>query len=179
MFMFPSKKWEPLVGPCGLGGMYSILNFPSPSLHYFDSRWGLGGGGRWAFDPPCLSDGRIPGNWSDDNEEEKAFLRQVWRLLGKLTTNRMQVGHVKSGTVYSGDTRGGEYWAGHHALLWCRGAPRLMLNGLYRPRENWEMPDNPWYRDLLERAGELLPEPLERYLDRYPPDAPPPRDDRP
>jgi hypothetical protein len=51
------------------------------------------------------------------------------------------------------EASGGMLWYGHQALAWCReGGERRMLEGATRPRDDWEIPKDPWYQDLMRRA---------------------------
>jgi hypothetical protein len=49
--------------------------------------------------------------------------------------------------------KGGDTWCGHQALAWCReGGDRRMLDGTIRPCDDWEIPNDRWYQDLMRRA---------------------------
>jgi hypothetical protein len=122
----------------------------------------------WAFDPPILSSGRVWTSWDVNDPADAAkpaFQRKVWRILGRITTNRLKSGTPLSNTLEWGSDfmtmahakrQGGlMVWAGHHALEWCAaGGPRRMLDGAFRPCDDWSPPADPWYQGLRRRAEE-------------------------
>jgi len=120
---------------------------------------------RFAFDPPTLGSGQVGARW-DSNDRSSAdvdaFLRRVWRILGRLSTNRVKHGtplmnQLTSGSDYRrmAEVRGGMSWAGHHALQWCAaGGSRRMLDGCFRPCDDWAPPQDPWYQALKRKVEE-------------------------
>jgi hypothetical protein len=132
-------------------------------LHILRSRWGWGwpwiAPERWSWDPPTLGHGVISTSHVIGDEEARLFGVRVWRILGKIATNKLKGGTPETNAYYGGDrklmseSKGGMYWAGHQALAWCRaGGERRMLDGLIRPCDDWEVPQNAWYQDLVRRA---------------------------
>jgi hypothetical protein len=48
---------------------------------------------------------------------------------------------------------GDMFWYGHQALAWTlEGTERRMLDGSMRPCEDWQVPQDRWYQDLVRRA---------------------------
>lgn len=129
----------------------------------------IAGNKRLAFDPPILTCGRIWTSWDANNRADAAkpgFQRKVWRILGRVATNRLKSGTPLSNTLEWGSdvttmAEAKRYgmlrtWAGHHALEWCAaGGPRRMLDGAFRPCDDWAPPSDPWYQRLRRRAEEL------------------------
>ena len=157
--LFPPPGWVPeVVWDSAVKGKFTLRDWPQLSVRFFRSSWWWGGAepAKWAFSLPTLEHGIVSLNYCPDDPEEKDFQRRVWRVLNRLTTNRMKKWHPASGSVYSADTRGELYWAGHHALEWCRADQRRMLAGLFQPRDDWAPPDTAWHRRLrarLEASG--------------------------
>jgi hypothetical protein len=113
-----------------------------------------------------LEAGDIARVWSPDLPEHEivpSFLRQVWKLIGKMSTSRVRPGHPKTDQMF-GEAGGGTSqapafksltWCGHHALEWCKaGGARRMLDGWYRPCDDWEVPKNAWYQRLKAMVEE-------------------------
>jgi hypothetical protein len=150
---------------------YTWVDPPPRALHIVRSYWEWHPGltaedsKRFAFDPPTLSVGQIGALWDDNdprNAGVPAFIRQVWRIIARITTNKLKSGTPLMNELMSGsdrllmsESKGGDYWAGHHALEWCAsGGPRRMLAGGFRACDDWAPPRDPWYQDLRRRVEE-------------------------
>ncbi|MPY71773.1 MAG: hypothetical protein GEU92_17015 [Alphaproteobacteria bacterium] len=175
----PPEGWAPDVRTTGEDGYRYFPDWPRLMLNFDPSVWDWSPEfypRRWAWDPPTLSAGFITGTIRrDDPEEEplRALIRKTWRIIGRIATNRLKGGHPRGNELMGGDkalmedAKGGPLWAGHHALEWCSAAPRRMLDGRLRPRDDWAPPHNDRYRglreDVLAKYGPALGEtPTER-----------------
>lgn len=118
---------------------------------------------RFAFDPPTRTVGWITASWAPAHPsfaEVPAFVRRVWRVLARLTTNKLKSGTPQMNILERGSDRllvaeagGVSVWAGHHALEWCAaGGVRRMLDGKWRPCDDWAPPDDAWYQNLRRRV---------------------------
>lgn len=136
-----------------------------PHFRVLRSRWGWGwpwiAPERWGWDPPTLGEGLVGTSYRVGDEQTRLFGVRVWRLLGKVATNKVKGGTPATNAFYGGDRRlmseskGGNIWCGHHALAWCQaGGSRRMLTGCFRPCDDWEVPTNAWYQNLMRRATE-------------------------
>ncbi|MCP4328448.1 MAG: hypothetical protein GY791_08430 [Alphaproteobacteria bacterium] len=96
-----------------------------------------------AFDDPTLEEGWITSWFDRDDLAEKAFVRKIWRILDKMTCRDYKVEYPHTGQAL-GDTIS-DVRAGHDALRWCGQGKARMLNGLWRPWDDWEFPNLPWY----------------------------------
>jgi hypothetical protein len=128
----------------------------------------VGDNARFAFDPPTLTGGWIATGWDLNDPAHRAmpaFQRKVWRIVERLTTNRLKTGTPRSNTLEWGSdivTMAEAkrqnlllVWAGHHALEWCAaGGARRMLVGAFRPCDDWAPPQDPWYLRLRRRVEE-------------------------
>jgi hypothetical protein len=153
---------------------------PDFYLHIVRSRWlwedGPGrGAGRWAWDPPTPSTGSVFSSYMPGDEAARRFVQRVWRIIELIATNRVKKGHPRGNELMGGDrvlmidVKGGDIWCGHQALAWSQaGGNRTMLDGGFRPCDDWEMPHHPRYRDLMCRAMETEAWHA-KTLDHYPP----------
>lgn len=137
---------------------------PDLYLHIVRSRWTWGMTGvdssRWAWDPPTLERGSIGSSYMPGDEVARRFIQTVWRIIARIATNRTQSGSAlvrqlnDMDHLTMADPAGDDMsWCGHQALVWCReGSERRMLYGVARPRDDWEIPKDRWYQDLMRRA---------------------------
>ena len=153
---FVPEGWEPdFVFPPGGQFPEYLMNPPKYTLHYRRSEWfwGVPHGGDWAFDLPTLEFNQMYMHYGRDSKEDRAFVDKLWRLFGRLMTNR-----IKSGAwpepVMQAEAKGGDMWAGHHALERCLGGKRRMLMGCRVPCDDWAPPDSDWHEDLRRRVVE-------------------------
>ena len=136
---------------------------PRRYIHIARSNWiwraGWDRNTKWAWDPPTLGEGMVDSSFYRADDIARKFVNQVWRILARIATNRTKGGHPL-GNVLEGrtmlrmaDEKGGLTWCGHQALAWCRqGGDRRMLNGTTQPCDDWEIPKDCWYQDLMRRA---------------------------
>jgi hypothetical protein len=174
--LFPDDgRWRPIPAfdpQTGERNGYVGLN-ENRTLLFFHGGWeGLGnydwpGKYQLAYDPPTPQLGNIQGSYSvldPDNATFFAIVRKVWRVIGRIATNRIKFGHPL-GNILEGrerqlmaDAKGHSEWFGHCALEWCRdgirNGKRYMLCGNRRPCDDWEVPNDPWYRSLRRRVEE-------------------------
>ena len=155
--LVPPDGWQPEIVERHPSGIYELKNPPSqrfnlrrPRLEWPSRR---SPDAKWAFDPPTIDPGPIVASYYPDDAEMKAFVAAVWRILKKLTTNCFKVEYPHLGIVYNQGC-GYAYWAGHDALRWCARKRARMLAGCFRPRDDWEFPDLPWYEGLGESDDE-------------------------
>jgi hypothetical protein len=121
-----------------------------------------------SFDAPMLMSGDIFAGWDERNPAD-AFVpelqRKTWRIIARIATNQLKGGTVLSNilewgsdVVTTADARRQNpwsVWAGHHALEWCAaGGPRRMLDGVFRPCDDWAPPQGAWYQGLRRRVEE-------------------------
>jgi hypothetical protein len=136
---------------------------PDFYLHITRSYWSWGnpyrGVGRWAWDPPTLGGGGIGSSYMPGDDLSRLFIQRVWRIIERISTNRVKRGHPLGNEMMDGDrtlmadVKYGDTWCGHQALSWAReGGNRRMLEGSARPCDDWDIPRDKWYRDLVERA---------------------------
>ena len=153
---FVPEGWEPdFVFPPGGSFPGYLMNPPRYSLHYQRCEWfwGVPHGGNWAFDLPTLEHAQISINHDRDSKEDRAFVAKLWRLFDRLMINRLK--HPYSPKPFmQADAKGGDFWAGHHALEWCLGGDRRMLMGHSIPCDDWAPPDSDWHEDLRRRVIE-------------------------
>lgn len=116
-----------------------------------------------AYDPPTLNAGDIYASYEPESPDHKEHLRivaQVWKIIERLATNRYKSGHPLGNELSGGDfllmknAPAGIAWLGHSALEWCRHNPRRMLNGSWRPCDDWQVPENEWYQAMRRKAVE-------------------------
>ncbi len=155
---FVPQAWQPdFVFPPGTSGPYSgrLMNPPQFTLHYVRCEWFWGApqGGNWAFDLPTLEGAQMSMNYDRESKEDRAFVAKLWRLLGRLMTNRLKGGAWPE-PLMQADVKGDMYWAGHHALEWCLGGKRRMLMSCRVPCDDWAPPDSDWHDALRRRVVE-------------------------
>jgi hypothetical protein len=71
------------------------------------------------------------------------FLARVWRVSEKISTNKVREIDEDTGRTIWPRISG--LWCGFDALRWCRESENRVLNWRYRPIDDWEMPDSPYY----------------------------------
>lgn len=129
------------------------------TLFYQRSAWFHGQrGGRqaWAFDLPSLSERSMSIHVDGESDEDRGFIRSVWRIVRGLSTDRLKSAYDRDVTVNRRDVRPLRLRAGFAALEWCRAGPRRAIAGGSLPCDDWQPPRTPAYRDLRRRAMELL-----------------------
>lgn len=166
-FVIPDRRpWVPLVEIISQSTYprlrKRLRNLPARWLVFSRSHWVWPSqwliGRPTSFDWPYLGHGAMFGQiWDlDPNVEQvRSFYRTVWRIVSRIATDR-----AKHGTRMMNELNGGDYkrmaelerrraWMGHCALEWSRaGGDRRMLDSFYRPADDWEVPNDPWYRRL-------------------------------
>jgi len=136
---------------------------PDFYLHIRRSTWVWGDGrtdpNRFAFDPPTLDSGSIGSSYIAGDEVGRRFIQTVWRIISRISTNRVQCGYPGFaemnglGPQTMARVHGGMFWYGHQALAWAlEGGERRMLDGSARPCDDWKIPKDRWYQDLMHRA---------------------------
>lgn len=166
------QDWQPSTEPYpGAPGRYRLGSSSGRSLRFVLSRWVWRGGytpadnDRFAFDFPTLGLGwlYVQGSIEDLRDETAPVFHQaVWRIIKRISTNRLKTGSALTNELTFGSDRmltsevaEHPYWAGHHALEWCAaGGPRRMLDGGYRPCDDWAPPQNRWYQALRRKVEE-------------------------
>jgi hypothetical protein len=156
----PDAGWRPeLRIPEGGPALYVITNVPKNVINYSRSNWFWGAGkqgvddARWSFVLPTLENGNFGTNYDSKDEDSKRVVNAVWRILGRLTTNKNKSPSFNE-YVSVKTAKGGIYRAGNHVMEWVRGAPRRMVMGSRVPCDDWQPPDTPWHRDLRRRVIE-------------------------
>lgn len=71
------------------------------------------------------------------------FVRKVWRLMHKVTTNKVKRVDRDNGELVYHSATG--CWCGFDALRWCLEDPTRVLDQSCQPTDDWEMPDSPYY----------------------------------
>jgi hypothetical protein len=164
-----SRDWRPVAVPNGtVSGWYRLANPCVRRLRYAPSRWLWKAAytsrddARFAFDFPTLQSGTVAAFWDEEDPQEEggAFQQVVWRLLARVTTSRLKTGTPLSNELMRGSDRllmaeadRQDVWAGHHALEWCAaGGSRRMLDGCFRPCDDWAPPTDRWYVTLRRKV---------------------------
>lgn len=161
---FPRKGWEPIFFPHPeYPDRYEVINPPQLYLHYNRTHWffeSAVGERKWVFSLPMPEQGRISsGRWIWD-DEKKEFRSAIIRIIGRLTTNRLKDWFERNQAVSVKNARRRNTWAGYHVLDWCRGGPRRMIDGRFRPCDDWQPKYSSWYRRIREKV-------VERFGDEY------------
>jgi hypothetical protein len=172
--LFPqSDRWRPVPAfdpETGERDGYLGLNW-NRWLSFLRGGWsGIGdfdwpGRAKLAYDPPTPELGNIQGSYSvldPDNATFLAIAREVWKIIGRIATNRVKFGHPLGNKLEGrehqlmADAKGHTEWFGHSALEWCRdgiaNGERRMLCGNRRPADDWEVPTNSWYQGLRRKV---------------------------
>jgi hypothetical protein len=168
-FCLPEPRWSPVCLPELPAGIFHFLANP-PRL-IIECRCGAWYWGttrddepKWIFGLPSPGCGEIAIKYRRDDEKDRAFVREVWRILNRLTTNRFQGGMPHLGIVEP-YRKPWPLWAGHHVVEWCQQVYDRMIDGVARPVDGWTAPDTPWHRELRARVisqfGHTLDEPKE------------------
>lgn len=153
---FKEERSESDIEQPGRGWTRRAIGSPGPfMLQYRRNRWFWGSphGGNWAFDLPTLEHALMAIDHDRTSKADRAFVNKLWRLLNRLMTNRLK-NPLWHGPFTLADAKGGDFWAGHHALQWCREGERRMLMGCRIPCDDWALPDDDWYQDLYRRVVE-------------------------
>ena len=84
-----------------------------------------------------VAGGGISGVYLRDDVEHKRFLGRVWRILNRLTTNRLMLYNMRTRKPVEPrePEKGLDVWAGHHAVAWCRANADRYVDHRYRPSE--------------------------------------------
>lgn len=155
----PEPGWEPrFERDTRYPDWFRLQNPPKLSFNYSRTHWFWRSWepAHWAFDPPTPEAGAISTGYDPDDAEERAYVNKVWNILGKLATNRVKSGISRDRVVLQKDAGGKMCWPGHHMLEWCAAAPRRMIEGAFRPCDDWAPPDTLWYRNLRDRAETIF-----------------------
>jgi hypothetical protein len=120
--------WQPTWGrpaASGFSDAFLLTNLPRPYIRY-DVGW------RGDPDSRPIGDGRIVAYYRREDREHVAFLRKVWGLLGKLSTNVVDIVYDDTGRVrdHASHTT---IWCGKRALEWCSERPERRLRHNIRP----------------------------------------------
>ena len=93
-----------------------------------------------------LNQGTLGGGHARSDRDKARFLARVWRAAEKVSTNKVEVKDIdrETGRTIS-NTRHTFIWFGFDALRWCLARENRMLEWRYRPTDDWEMPDTPYY----------------------------------
>jgi hypothetical protein len=155
--LVPERPGPPEVAPPpSLPGWYCLRDSPERELTFLPSHWAWRPQHlqpKWAWDPPTLDQGWIWCGFGPEEKRQIAFIRHVWRLIERIATNAFKAGHPLGNALMgcertlTAECKGGMVWIGHHALEWSRaGGPRRMLDGKFRPCDDWAPPADEWYR---------------------------------
>lgn len=154
-------SWSPVVKRSKRWNEFYLGEDLERSLTFHPSRWDWGPRhieAKWAWDAPTLAEGLIGGGYWPEEKKQIAFIRAAWRIIERVASNRYKGGHPLGNELMHGDRSlmaesEGDVWIGHHALEWSRaGGPRRMLDGSFRPCDDWEPPQDDWYRSLREEV---------------------------
>ena len=174
--LFPEESWNPVILPDLPGGHFSYLsNAPRHHVVYRRGNWDWGATfgeePKWSFSLPTPRCGDFIIDYDRQDERDRIFVRDVWRVMGRLTTNRLKRELPHLGVVHEAEVRSG-IWVGHHVLEWCQQLYDRMIDGWFRPVDGWRAPDTTWHREMrarvVARFGHELDEPKEpegRYHD--------------
>lgn len=159
---FPWKGWKPIFFPRQeYPDRYEIINPPDLYLHYNRTQWFFEspvGPRKWSFELPVPEKGSIStGRWTWE-VEEKEFRSTIVKIIGRLTTNRLKDWFEREESVSMKDAPRRNTWAGYHVLKWCREGPRRMIDGRFRPCDDWRPKYSPWYRKIEEKVVERFGE---------------------
>lgn len=153
---FPHESWEPIFFPHEeYPEKFVIVNHPQTYLFYYRTQWDFGGpyqDRKWIFSLPSPNRGDISTGPQISDDNLKIFRNRISRILGRLKTNRLKHWDDYDQMVATKNARRFGTWAGHHALNWCRGGPRRMIDGLFRPCDDWSYSETEWYRSLKEKV---------------------------
>lgn len=132
----PKENWQPLILYRGsLPSVRYYLHLPRQHFRYQRGCWVWPMLKRkWAFDPPYLESGQVDGAfWKEDDEEKRLFLVAVWRLITKISKCI------------------GSSWCGYDAMREALERPRGLLDGCFRPPDEWGSftEGSPYYNDEL------------------------------
>lgn len=125
--------------------------------------------------PPLITlyEGNLRAHYRIDDEPYKAFLRKAFNLVTKVASNKLIiVDEITGSTPGPPKPRGEKYWAGYHALAWCKeDLRRVLTRERYRPADEWEwrskIPrEHPDYYSPKE-ASELLEARFNKEFDAF------------
>ncbi|MCB2101860.1 MAG: hypothetical protein KDE22_13375 [Rhodobacterales bacterium] len=174
--LVPPHGWKPKFLPYeGISGWYDLVNHPTEYIIFHPTRWMTGsssGPRKWVFDLPMPERGSVsigPWFW---NEEEIAFRKKVSSILGKLTVNRLKHWFDRDQVLAYKDAPRRSTRAGRHVLEWARQGERRMLDGVYRPCDDWKSAKTAWYAALEARVqaaygGDMDDQPPDNRLQRF------------
>ena len=156
--LFPEEPWTPhVLQDLPESRLYFLANTPQHSIWYRRGGWNwgttYGEEPKWAYSLPTPTWGDFIIEYDRQDDSDRAFVRDVWRIMRRITTNRLKSELPHLGVVYCADSRGRE-WVGHHVLEWCGQVYDRMIDGRLRPIDGWTPPDTPWHRDLRARIVE-------------------------
>lgn len=124
-FWLEPAGWTPEWAGPNRNGIYYVSNAPHMQFRYVRQ-------------VPCyernrnVREGNIDGFYEDGDREKLSFLNAVMRIVGKLSSNIVD--------VYDNETRALRWpalrtilWVGDHAADWCRGHTDRWIDGNLRP----------------------------------------------
>lgn len=130
------EKWKPVwTDEPNRNGVYGIVNEPRHQFVY-QSCCGVRTSehGGWLYRNPTIREGRFFAYWNKEDKEAQSFVNKVWRITGKLTSNRLILVDEDTKKPISGPHRP-YIWVGHHARRWCLADPMRTIQFRWRPVE--------------------------------------------
>lgn len=121
------EGWEPVWLPHEYGGIY-IANKPRLQFRLYLSSFYPRFPGWDLRQFSSLMEGRVWGEWHQEDKEHAAFFRKVLYEIGKMCTNVLV--WKDDPDQVPGRTR---VWVGPHAVEWARSAPDHVIGGDLRP----------------------------------------------
>lgn len=116
--------WEPIWVPVR-PGQFTVVN-PPPKRFAYISR------AKHCARRSDVLTGQIIGWHRVDDPETRRFLRRVEKVVQSISSNVMDYYHPFSRSP-QGKARQEQFWAGLHALEWCRDHPERWIDGSHRP----------------------------------------------
>ncbi|MCB2101862.1 MAG: hypothetical protein KDE22_13385, partial [Rhodobacterales bacterium] len=154
--LVPPPGWRPVFEPReGVRDMYVFANPPHDRAKYIRTTWDDFQDSRdraWVCDPPTTRPGTLTFGPCVGSDAEKAFQRTFLGVLNRLTVNRYKEHDYTGAPLLMKDAPRRAHRIGIHAMTWAQAAPRRMLEGRFRPCDDWEPRKSDWYRDLEERV---------------------------
>jgi len=144
----PPEGWKPKTRFYAPSREHVIVN-PATRLEIFIVRsdWEWTNIDRMAYENPTLDHGFITAYYQFGGPDGKAFAKSIIGIAKAISTNLFKSEYPRLGVVLA--ERGqSSVWAGHDALRWCAGSPYHMIDGAFRPTDDWEFPDLRWYQGL-------------------------------
>ncbi len=133
--------------------------------------WSAGYGNHdWTWDPPTLQAGFIATSFLKDGPPEvERDIRRIWKVSERVTARCLVAAQIPEEPLPPGPRPRAlpgtlpRLWAGHWAAVWCRAAPRRMIDGCARPSQYWKQPRSDWHdataARIEEKYGPLLADP--------------------